>query len=176
MPDIAFLQYVYLAPSSEGRVELLLYPADTLTQARAFWADPELARSALALREKGWRVEPNFHFGFAERGLTWLETRISVEVYVAHWSERAADLAALRREDWPVFFDGLIATGIASEADRFQFDQDFTATDSKTATPRPGLRIGYAWPSTRFDVPEFPEQVRERAAEALTAMGQAPPL
>ena len=29
------LQYSYLSPSSEGRVELLLYPADTLTQMAA---------------------------------------------------------------------------------------------------------------------------------------------
>jgi hypothetical protein len=170
VPELAFLQYLYLAPSSEGRVELLLYPADTLTQARAFWAEPELARSALALRERGWRVEPNFHFGFAERGLAWVESRVSVEAYVAYWSKRGADLPTLRREEWPGFFDELIANGIASEADRLQFDQDFTATGRQTATPRPGLRIGYGWPSTRFEFADFAEHVRGRAAEALAAL------
>jgi hypothetical protein len=49
-------------------VELLLYPADTLTQARAFWADAHVVAAVLELPERGWRVNPNFHFGFMERG------------------------------------------------------------------------------------------------------------
>jgi len=57
------LRYAYLAPSSDERIELRLYPADTLEQARQFYAEPSRVERVLALRARGWRVDPNFHFG-----------------------------------------------------------------------------------------------------------------
>jgi hypothetical protein len=154
--ELESLQYLYLSPSAEGRVELLLYPADTLTQARAFWSDPRVVEAVLALQDTGWRVNPNFHLGFMERGLTWTETRTSVATYVRYW--RAAELATLEREDWSQFLNDLVAAGIASDADREQFHEDFTRTRRRTATPRPGLRLAYGWASTRFDRPSFPRK------------------
>ena len=96
--ELESLQFLYLSPSAEGRVELLLYPADTLTQARAFWSNTRIVETVLELRDSGWRVNPNFHFGFMERGLTWTETRTSVDPYAGYWLARATDLAAVHRE------------------------------------------------------------------------------
>ena len=169
--ELESLQYLYLGPSTEGRIELLLYPADTLTQARAFWSDDAGVEAVLALQGSGWRVNPNFHLGFMERGLMWTETRTSVEAYAQYWLARASDLATLRRDDWTRFFDDLVAAGIASDADRPQFDDDFTRTRRTSATPRPGLRLAYGWAGARFDRPSFPTDVCERADEALSILG-----
>ena len=163
-------QDVYLGPSTEGRVELLLYPADTLTQARVFWSDERLVESVLALRDKGWRVNPNFHFGFKERGLAWTETRTSVDAYARYWRAHTRHLATLDREDWKNFLNDLVAAGIASDADRELFDEDFTRTRRRTATPRPGLRLAYGWAGARFDRVSFPAGVRERAEDALSIL------
>ena len=47
---------------------LQMYPADTLGQAREFYGDPSAVDEVLALQLEGWRVEPNFHWGFMAGG------------------------------------------------------------------------------------------------------------
>ena len=70
------VHFAYLEPRL-GEVALVLYPADTLEQARHLYWDPTQTERLLALRQHGWEVQPNFHFGYAEKGLTWAQTGLS---------------------------------------------------------------------------------------------------
>ncbi len=64
----------YLFPV-DGGIELSVYPADTLSQARAFYTRPAAVAALLALAsEPAWKVMPNFHFGHMEGGYAWTTT------------------------------------------------------------------------------------------------------
>ncbi len=57
-------------------VELTMWPADTLEQAREFYKRPEAIKRLLMLADEGWRIGPNFHFGFVASGLCWMTTAL----------------------------------------------------------------------------------------------------
>lgn len=75
-------------------VTLALYPGDTLTQARALYADPDRVQGLLGLREQAWQLRPNFHFSFMEKGSIWTTSALDVEAYTAYWMERIHHLHA----------------------------------------------------------------------------------
>jgi hypothetical protein len=166
------IRYAYLALAADERFELHLYPADTLSQARVFYRDRARVVRLLSLRDRGWRIEPNFHFGFMERGLTWTETRVSVDAYVSYWLKEIATTRVLRRDEWKTALDRLIRARIATEGDVPQFRSDFDATERQTATPRPGLRVVYPWPNHRIGRHEFADDLRARIDEAFRALGE----
>lgn len=64
---------------------LRLYPGDTLGQSRALYGDPSALKVVLALQLDGWRVEPNFHWGFIATGYAWVKTPLRVEEYCTYW-------------------------------------------------------------------------------------------
>lgn len=167
------IRYAYLALAADERFELHLYPADTLTQARAFYRDRSRVERVLALRDAGWRVEPNFHFGFAKLGVTWTETRTSVDAYARYWLDTIESTREIRRDEWSAEWERLIAAGIASRGDVPQFQADFEATRRQSATPRPGLRVVYPWPNHRILRAEFTGELRARIHEAFGMFGEA---
>ena len=63
----------YLRLTDDGdAVNLVAYPADTLTQARALYPDKKLIKAFRVLADsKDWDGGPNFHFGFQSRGFCW---------------------------------------------------------------------------------------------------------
>jgi hypothetical protein len=168
------LRYAYLGPSHDERVELHLYPADTLEQAREFYAEHSRVSRVLALRNRGWRIDPNFHFGYAARGLAWTETSISVDAYVEHWIANIARLRSLDRHEWDRALEELIELGIMARDDRPQFDHDFRETRRQSAYPRPGLRCAYAWPNHRLEPMNMPATVAKRVDDVLIALGERP--
>jgi hypothetical protein len=88
-----------LSEAGDG-VTLALYPGDTLTQARRLYEDGERVRGLLGLREAGWQLHPNFHFGFIEKGLCWTISALDAESYIAYWTERTRNLHPYPRDDW----------------------------------------------------------------------------
>src|SRR5579864_6474418 len=52
------------------RIEAAIHPGDTMTQARALYAHlrGDDASRLFGLRDRGWKIAPNFHFGFIRRG------------------------------------------------------------------------------------------------------------
>ena len=78
--------YAYLRYDEEGDVELGAYPADTLTQARAFYPDAEAVARVRALAADDSEVHPNFHFGFPRPG-----ARVGAR---AHRARRVPDAVA----------------------------------------------------------------------------------
>ena len=139
--DRTFLEFV----EAPQQIQLVVYPADTLTQARAFYTRHGAASTVLSLRDGGWSVEPHFHFGYMASGLVWTTADSRVEEYVAYWRKQIDSTRAVPREKWDEFWGDLVQRGFARSDEKPQFDQSFTNTGRKSATPRPGLKCYYSW-------------------------------
>lgn len=171
LPDAETVQFAYLFERG-GQIRLALYPADTLGQARAFYKDDARVRSTLELARDGWDLEPNFHFGYMEKGLTWTTSRLEVRDYTDYWRGRIHTLNAFPRADWERELSRLVRDGVFNENDRAQFDVDFTETRRTEASPRPGLRVSRVWPLDTAGEPDFPERLRGALAAALAGFGE----
>jgi hypothetical protein len=141
------VKFAYLeSDDAETAVQLRLYPGDTLEQSRVLYVHPVRVDKLLALRDQGWAISPNFHFGYMETGMVWTTGDIGAEEYVSYWCEHIGATSQVRRDDWSSYFDGLIDLRIASEDDRDDFDRNFTHTKRAFAAPRPGLAVDRSWP------------------------------
>jgi hypothetical protein len=129
-------------------IELIVYPADTLTQARNFYSRPQALAGLRELRNRpGWTAGPNFHFGHTQRGFCWTTTKRDLDEYVELWTQRFAEgVNAVPRSDWPKFWAWLEAEQIATPADMPEFDAAFAQTGRQTASPRPGVWVARRWP------------------------------
>jgi hypothetical protein len=143
LPGTASRAYLFLV---ENAIELSVYPADTLSQARAFYTRPGAVAALLSLTsDPDWRVSPNYHFGHMEGGYAWTTTDAPVERYIATWQERIGDTNAVKREDWDEYWNWLLKEEFAKPQDRPEFDRHFTHTNRQSAIPRPGLMVGRRW-------------------------------
>lgn len=168
--DSRSVKFAFLDESEDGGLVLRIYPADTLAQARIFYGSPSLVQRLLALSE--WKVEPNFHWGFAEKGLCWSAPLLSTQDYVAYWISHIRDLQEVDRPAWSRTIETLIADRIMRPADRVGFDESFTKTNRNAASPRPGLKMTRRWPVAAARQEEFAETLRQALREVVTALGQ----
>ena len=170
--DRAYLEF----EESSQHIRLVVYPADTLTQAKAFYARPGAASSVLSLR--GWNVEPNFHFGYMAVGLVWTTADGQLEEYVDYWRERIESTGAIPRDEWEEFWRELVQRGFARTEQKMQFDQSFTTTGRKSATPRPGLKCFYSWKLSDAklldDGNRLVDAVADQLNVVLRALGEKP--
>jgi hypothetical protein len=168
------VKFAYLDSPDAGGLPLHLYPGDTLEQARVLFASPARVQSTLALRGRGWAVEPHFHWGFMTRGFCWTRSSLSTDDYARYWVERIDETAAIERADWEHELARLIRDGVFSPTDRVQFHSDFTNTNRQLAVPRPTLKLRRVWPVAEAERSDFPSALRGALAEALTALGEPP--
>jgi hypothetical protein len=172
--DRAFLKF----KESSQHIQLEVYPADTLTQAKAFYTRPGATASVLSLRDAGWNVEPNFHFGFMAAGFVWTTADAPVEKYTAYWCERIDSTGAIPREKWGEFWRDLVRQRFARTDDKTQFDQLFTDTKRGSATPRPGLSCSYSWGLSEAKVLDNSNKLVAVVADQLNivlrALGEKP--
>lgn len=166
------VKFAYVDESLPGEVPLWLYPADTLEQARQLYADPGRCQGLLALRDRGWEIEPNFHWGFMARGLSWTRSRLSTDEYVEYWIKHIGSTSPLNRDDWQSELQRLVDDGIVDGDDLPQFEADFMNTERGSATPRPGLSLLRRWPLQALDDDDFPVQLSKALREALTSLGE----
>ena len=168
LPGTASRAYLFAV---DGGVELSVYPADTLSQARAFYTRPAAVAALLDLvSDSAWKVMPNFHFGHMEGGYAWTTTEAPVERYIALWQDRIGETGAVKREDWDDYWVWLIQEQLATADDRAEFDRHFTATNRQTATPRPGLMVVRHWD---LNEAEALDGQHELAAEISAALQSA---
>jgi len=163
----------------EEQVELAMYPADTLSQARAFFTDPVAVAGVAKLREQpGWHVGPNFHFGHMQRGYCWTTTKRPVDEYLSLWTNEIHDAGNVPREEWDDYWAWLEEERIATPEDRPEFDGHFTHTQRQTASPRPGLELARRWPLAEAEALDargaLHAQVRSALDAALVAFGEPP--
>lgn len=165
--------------SDNSAVCLHMYPTDTLGQSRDFYGDPSAVETVLALQSDGWRVEPNFHWGFMAGGYAWMKTPLSVEKYCAYWVKEIGATRELNRPEWERYWAKLESDQIIEAAGKEAFDTEFTGSKRQKAHPRPGLFCKYRWPLTEAQRPDaqkkLVEEVRTRLNKMLTAL-HAPPI
>ncbi len=170
----AFLEF----DESSKQVRFVVYPADTLTQAKAFYARPGAATKVLSLRDVGWNLKPNFHFGHMASGFAWTDTAAPLEEYIAHWQDEIGNARALRRDEWEDFWGSLVQHRFACRENKEEFDKKFTDTKRQSATPRPGLRCAYSWTlseATLLDERgQFTKAVAGELGIVLKALGEKP--
>lgn len=156
-----------------SNLRLSFWPADTLSQARAFYSDPALIGRVRAVCESdGWGWTPNMHFGFIRTGYAWLPVPESTEMaaYIDFWREHQDLIATVDRPgsdtnrlDWDSLLTQLSEAAIIASRD--DFDRDFVNRNRPTAEVRPGLEIFRYWPiwdAERLDESgELVKQVRE---------------
>jgi hypothetical protein len=158
----------------ESTVCLRMWPGDTLTQARELYGDPEAVKAVLALRADGWRVEPNFHWGFMSTGYAWAKTPCSAEDYCAFWLSKIGETRELRRAEWDAYWKWLESANIVEPSAKFKFDEHFTNSHRTKAHVRPGLSCEFSWPLLEAQNMDskgrFIEAVRARLNQLLHAL------
>ncbi len=171
-PKIA-MAWLGLAEDNSA-VRLCMYPGDTLGQARHLYGDASSVGALIALRSEGWRVEPNFHWGFTAGGYAWTKTPVSVDEYCRYWIDRIAGTHELGRSEWEPYWTRLQADRIVEPSGKEAFDAEFTRSHRQKANPRPGLFCEYVWPladAKRLDTQgRFVPAVRERVNQVLSAL------
>jgi hypothetical protein len=139
--DRAFLEF----DATLQGIRLVVYPADTLTQAKAFYLRTGALSRVLSLASSGWSIEPNFHFGHMAKGFVWTTTEAPLDRYTAYWEKNIAGTSSIPREEWEQFWSTLVKQQFARPDDKEEFDLRFTNTNRSSATPRPGLKCAYSW-------------------------------
>lgn len=176
--DKVFMAWLGYDPDSK-LVQLKMYPADTLGQARAFYRDPDSVKAVLELRSDGWQVEPNFHWGFAARGYAGCSSPLAADAYCEYWINQIRDTREVARPEWDTYWSRLEADGIVERSGREAFEQELVASLRQRISARPGLACEYNWPlyeATRMDDRgELVGVVRDRINQMLRAL-RAPEL
>jgi hypothetical protein len=176
--DITGTQKIFMAgldfSDDSARVCLQMYPADTLGQARAFYAEPASVEAVLGLRSKGWRIEPNFHWGFMATGYAWSKSPLAVEKYCAYWLKAINETGEVARPDWDAYWAKLETDKIVEPTARNEFDAQFTRSQRQKANPRPGIHCEYSWPLTTAKQLDgrgkLAGEIRARINQMLTAL------
>ena len=165
LPGTASRAYLFHV---EDGIELSLYPADTLSQARAFYKRPAAVTALQALTDTPeWRVTPNFHFGHMEGGYAWTTTTIDAEHYIALWQAKIDETISVKRDEWDRYWAWLIQERVATPDDRTEFDRHFTATNRQKAAPRPGLRVVRRWGLTEAEELDGQHKLSTELSKAL---------
>lgn len=161
----------------DQKVQLQMYPADTLQQARVVYRRPDLVRQMRMLESEGWSASPNFHFGFMAKGLCYTKTTIPITEYLSYWQANISDTMQVNRADWEEYWGRLEKAEIVEAADHKAFDRDFIQTERNSATPRPGLQCSFGWcldEAERLDAKgQFVDAVKYRVNQLLMALGES---
>lgn len=142
-------QHLYLWCVEEGSeifLDLSVFPADTLSQARSFYPAPHAGGFVKSLLSRDeWIVKPNFHLGHMQTGMVWTHAALTADEYIEHWIDEIGSAHALARDEWDAYLVSLGELGIANDLDREEFSAKFHRTARKLATPRPGLSVTRRW-------------------------------
>ena len=172
--------YLFLAvrdlDKPSPRVMIVLYPADTLYQARKLYGDrPDRVPAVLALRDANWELYSCFHMGYIQRGIAWDEWgACDVEDYVGYWVDHIGDARRMSRAEWMPRFKEMASAGVISSG----YPETFNELDDymDPLSPRPGMELSFSWPldeAARLDDDQdrFVAAVSDKIREALAALG-----
>ena len=162
---IAERVFISISQSKPWKLQVELYPAATVTQARYFYnaVDKE---AFLSLKE--WEIEPNLHFSFMGNDLVRAETALGIREYFDHFSEsssygqRSAD-----RDTLSPLADQWEHEGLISSADRKKIEDEFINTNRKNINIIPGFSIYREWDLDRVIKLEEREELEEYIIDAL---------
>lgn len=174
LPGATMVERAYLE-IDQDEVRLALYPADTLTQAKSLYSRSGAVEGLSQLRLIGWRLLPGFHWGHLAKGFAETRSLLDVDAYIDLWVREIGQTRQVRRPDWDGYWAWLVDNRVVAPEARDAFRVDFDDTERQSATPRPGLRLEWAWPLAQAEHLDqvrgrFVSAVRDRLREALTAM------
>ena len=138
---IAERVFISISKSKPWKLQVELYPADTVTQARYFYnaIDKE---AFLSLKE--WEIEPNLHFSFVSKHLIWAETDLETREYLDRFSDESSygkmDRNRLLRLAVQWEREGLIMAGGLNE-----IKDQFKNTERQSLNVVPGFSVTREW-------------------------------
>lgn len=173
-----------LRPVPQGEafdIQLAMWPGDTMNQARAFYrhlADQGLA-PFLNLREMGWELSTNFHFGFIQKGFGHgVRTTQSVDEYIRYWMDHVASIAQIIPDSngFARPLQTLAAQGLISDSDVSLVSAEAAKLGATNMNVIPGLELSYRWSLTDAATIDkskggMVEEVRKKAMEAMRTWG-----
>lgn len=159
----------------QDEVQLSMFAADTLTQAKVLYGRCEAIEALRGLPSKAWQLSPNFHWGHMAKGLAWTGTPLAVDEYMDLWVQEIDDTHQLKRSDWGSYWEWLTDHQIVDSEGRNEFRIHFDDTARQFATPRPGVRLQRAWSLAEAEKldngrGEFAKAVREALLDAFDAL------
>jgi len=119
-----------------------------MTQARALYAHlrGDNASRLLALRDRGWRIAPNFHFGFMRRGFGHgANTTLSLEEYIRYWTEHPIQQASLAEQTFEAVLQGLANAEMISESGIDKLIA-LPSASARNINIIPGIEMVFEWP------------------------------
>jgi len=133
------------------QIELAIYPGDTMAQARAFFA--YLSRHGtdrlLALKGRGWKISPNFHFGFIQRGFGHgVNTTLSLEEYIRYWAEHPIKQVSLAEQKFDEALQTFVSTGMINIDDINKVAIQLPVS-AQAFNVIPGVALLFQWPLSK---------------------------
>ena len=159
------VMYAYL--DYQGSTRLRIFPGDTLGQARVLYGEPERVTHVLTL--DGWDVAPNFHLGYRQPGLCWLDSNWDAQRYVDYWMAEIGDARELPTAEAKRELEKLVDIGMFDARVLDQFDRELGRRPR--AAPRPGTRLTRRV-ADGASVGALADQVRTSLGAALVALGE----
>lgn len=161
----------------EWSVWLGLWPADTVSQARAFYSQANRGKF-FSLRHRGWEIYPNLHFSYISTHLVWSQTSMKAEPYYDLWANGVLNYGQVPAEgdSYHHEIEKLERHDLLTASAREQLDNAFLNTRRSTMNVVPGMSVQFHWSREKAieldDQGKFEEAVLEKIIEALTAWDQ----
>jgi len=127
----------------DWEIELVLNPADTVSQARTFYS--EVDASSLLNLTSTWDCTTNLHFSHISKNLVYPRPDVSLERYVQFWQEHSEWIRQVKEEQFDDLLTLLGEHALMTAAGREEFISKFVETDRSTTNVCPGISLHYRW-------------------------------
>jgi hypothetical protein len=161
-------------------IELEINPADTMVQAKAFYKYLRAhgTEAFLNLRNLGWIIEPNFHFGYFAKGFGHdVVTSLSLEAYLNYWAAPLQPINQLRPDEqgFQSRLRQFVNEGLIAESDIEDVCLKATKLGAINLNVIPGVEMKYRWPladAVAIDKsPGMVDESRNKVSEAIATWG-----
>jgi len=165
-----------------GDLELRLWPGEQKTQATLLYGQADRARRCAALDGNAagaarWSVKPNVNVSnYIPNVRQWTTCNLSLSDYVDLWVDDRSEVRRHKTEELDSLFEWLAAHGLASEADRSDFNEKFVIPRLDQVDLRASLEVTARWPweqAVELDsLGRLEIEIGDAAHAALTALGE----
>ena len=157
--------FVQIKSNAEPALNVRLYPADTVSQARRFY-DMADRREFLSLDKYKWAVRPHLHFSFARSHLIWAGTEWEPDRFFDYFSADNPHYGQMNRRDLVPLANEWEKEGLIHREDRRKIEYQFTK--KKTLNVIPGFSVSREW---SLDEAINLENSKKLEAEIIKAVG-----
>lgn len=169
------------AGEGDWKLELFIGFADTVNQARGFFALDVDLNGVDRLRARNWVVSGNFHLSHMQRHLYWYPTDPDrVKDYLLHWKAHPDNIAQWQKDDLPAFLQDLFTRKVIDDNDemRTAYNRYVQDTNRTRINVGPGFVLRYFWSSKdamALDAQgRFITELAAKIREGFTFIGTVP--